>query len=280
MKNKPINHLLISVVILSLFAKCTTSNYYLNSLNGNHHYYHSIPLKSDSIVSALYFGSSIDLGAANYSDGVKSFGANIYRTHSFGIIQAYYEAGVTIGRYNVIKKRPDPYGSRDTTRINTYNNMTGPKFFGGYGFDGGLNIVVPVGRKGSEWRIIGFETSLQEEFGNYLKFRKNLPDSVSIINMKSSFFPTIGFSTEIVCKVFNTSIGYRISIGTSLKKENENKFGLRGILTADGHNPFYFIQTYHYTYQNWTLYGQLNIASYSIFLQGGFNYKLGTKRKK
>ena len=279
MKNTQVKYLLISLTILSLFTKCTTSSYYLNAFNGNHHYYHSMPLRSDSIKSASYFSGTIVWGDANYHDEVESFTAYFHRTHSFGIVQTFYGADLSVGGYNVSKQKYSRYGMIDTAHISTLNRMAGQKFFGGYGFDGGLNIAVPVGMKGAEWRIIGFETSLQEEFGSYLKFRRNIPDSFAYVNMNSSFFPTIGLTTEIILKSEMSSFGYKIAIGTSLKRQDQNKISLNGIM-KDGNNPFYFVQTFSCSFQSWTIYGQLNIASYSIFLQGGFNYNLSSKRKK
>ena len=280
MKINQINYPLFSIVILSLFTKCATTSYYLNAFNGNHHYYHSIPLKSDSVTSAMYLSSTVSLGFANFHDRVKSITTNFHRSHSLGTVQAYYGANVSVGQYEVNKQRPNFYGTLDTVRINTFNQMTGRKIFGGYGLDGGLNIVVPIGRSGAEWRILGFETSLQEEFGSYLKFRRNIPDSVAQVNMKSSFFPTIGLTTEIMYRWHHLFTGYRIAIGTSLKKEDQNRISLSGFLKGQGTNPFYFVQTITYIYQNLTMYWQLNIASYSVFLQGGFNYNIHSKRQR
>ena len=41
--------------------------------------------------------------------------------------------------------------------------------------------------------------------------------------MKSSFFPTIGITTEFINKIGEGAFGYKISVGTSLKKEDQNK---------------------------------------------------------
>ena len=278
MKIAPSGFIAILIIILLGFTKCSTTNYYLNAFNGNNHYYHSIPLKTDSIRSATYLSSNIALGSANFTqNGVKSITINLHRSQTFNFFQAHYGLDFSIGRYHVTREFPRLNSIYDTAIINEINKNSGAKFFGGYGFEGGLNIVVPIKKNGSEWRILGIETSMQNEFGEYLKFRRNLTDSAAQENMKSSFFPTIGITTEIITKTRKGSFGYKIAIGTSLKKEDQNKIGLSGILTSNSDNPFYFVQTIHWTENKWTTFFQVNFATYCAFLQGGFNYKLELK---
>jgi hypothetical protein len=280
MKIAPLALISILISIQLVLTKCTTTNYYLNAFNGNNHYYHTIPLKSDSIRSATYFNSNIALGSANaMHNDVKSITLNLHRSHTFKLIQAHYGIDFSIGRYHVTKEFPRANSITDTTIINEINRNSGAKLFGGYGFEGGLNLVVPIKKNGSEWRILGIETSMQNEFGQYLKFRRILKDSIAQENMKSSFFPTIGITTEFINKIGEGAFGYKISVGTSLKKEDQNKIGLGGILTSYSNNPFYFVQTLHWTGKKWTIFGQLTFATYSVFLQGGFNYYLEFKHK-
>ncbi|HLX66981.1 MAG TPA: hypothetical protein VKR41_08285, partial [Puia sp.] len=58
----------------------------------------------------------------------------------------------------------------NTNQLNTY---AGSYSFGGLGVQGGINAVVPIGI--GEWRLLGVETSVIHEFGNYLSLRQQLP---------------------------------------------------------------------------------------------------------
>ena len=50
--------------------------------------------------------------------------------------------------------------------------MRAPRTFAGAGFSGGFNAVVPMGQ--GEWRFLGIETALHQEFGDYLHFCRHL----------------------------------------------------------------------------------------------------------
>ena len=266
--------LIINVFILT---SCAHENYFLNPFHSNSNYYHSLPLRSDSTKSANYLHAGFSIAGADLArDNVFTFNSEYYRTHTFGLFEAYYGADFSLGYYEVMKRQPFISYTSDSTIIKTINARSGKKFFGGYGANAGIAFVLPFGR--GEWRILGIESAIRNEFGEYIKFRKGLPDSIATANMNSTFFPTIGISTEFIGRGRKSSIGYKIALGTSLKKENINYKSKYDYIYLGEEYPVYFSQTLSYTRKGkWCVYYQLNFASYTILAQTGFIYQLGNK---
>src|ERR1700743_436659 len=201
------NSALLYLLIIFCFASCAEQDYFLSPLNATSQVYHTIPLHSDSVRSATYANAAITMGVANQKgrDNIYSFNANINRSHNLGSFQAFYGIDIITGDY-VIQK----YSNTDITIPPTDN------FFGAVGFNGGLNFVVPFGSNGSEWRILGVETSLQNEFGDYLKYRKVMTRTATGLDQTNVWTTTIGGYSEIIWKTKNNDqIGYKISYGTA-----------------------------------------------------------------
>ncbi|HEU0064761.1 MAG TPA: hypothetical protein VFQ58_07010, partial [Flavisolibacter sp.] len=213
----------LTFLLLMLFslAGCLRQNYFLSPFQANTPTYHSMPQLSEQAHTANYISGNFAKGGANRGDDpVFDFKGEFYRAHSFGIFEAYYGAEVTFGNYTVSKQRPPTHSARDSFITNVLNKGIGNKFFGGYGLNGGISMVVPANYGRGEWRAIGIETSLTNEFGQYLLFRKQLPDSIATANMNYSFFPTIGITSEFISNGNKGSIGYKIAAGWCLRKEN------------------------------------------------------------
>ena len=260
--------ILVAVLLLS---GCVRQNYFLSPFQANSNTYHVTPLKSDHVRSASYLHGGIAFGGADdYRDDVFAFTSEYYKAHSFGSFEAYYGADLSLGYYNVINKLYS-YNGRDSSIVATINAMSGKKIFGGYGIKGGIALVVPFLRRGGEWRIIGIETSMQNEFGQYLKFRRKLPDSVATANMNASFFPTIGITTEAVARLKHSALSYKLNFGTCFRNENIN---YNRNVTSFGpapESPLYFSQTVNYTRdRGWSIYYQGTFASHAAFFQLGF----------
>ena len=213
--------LLISILLLT---GCVRQNYYLSPFQSNSNTYHVMPLKSDHVSSASYLHGGIAIGDANdYRDDVFAFTSEYYRAHSFGSFEAYYGVNFSLGYYNVQNYFNSSIGSlRDSFVVKTINDMTGEKLFGGYGLKGGIALVAPYSQRGGEWRVLGVELNMQNEFGQYLKFRRLLPDSVAKANMNASFFPTICFTTEAVARSKHYALSYKFSVGGSFRHDNIN----------------------------------------------------------
>jgi len=241
------------------------SSYFLSPLNSTSQTYHTMPLHSDSVKSAIYANGIVTLGVANQKgrDNIYSFNATINRSHNLGSFQAFYGVDFIAGDY-VIQK----FSNTDITIPPTDN------FFDAIGFNGGINLVVPFGKRGSEWRIIGVETSLQNEFGDYLKYRKAIADTTEGLDQTSNFTTTVGGYSEIIWKTKdNDQVGYKISCGTVVAPGN-TYYG-----SASHNNPTYFLNTFHVTRKNVTAFGQIDIGTYTTSVQFGVNYRIGRNKK-
>lgn len=248
-------------------------SYYLSPYDINANPYHNLPLKSDSFKAATYASAVFTGGSANdrWRDGVLAFQASLHRGHQFGNFQAYYGAGFSLGSYHVARYDGyDYYYQRPDSLIHIPRTN---QFFGSYGFNGGMNLVKSFANNRGEWRIIGFETSVQNEFGDYQRFRKGLPDSAINIIAKYSLTATLGVTTEFIRKTrHGTSIGYKIALGGSLISKKKY------VGDESNMDPFYFSHTLHVTKGRWTGFGQLNFGLYTGSFQCGINYKLGGKK--
>ncbi|HVM89167.1 MAG TPA: hypothetical protein VMT76_13340 [Puia sp.] len=270
---KPKLNLFLAGMIFSC-SGCIESAHFLSPTNAASNPYHAVPLKSDSIKGATYFSSLVSLGGANdaWRDNVYAFQARIHRSNNFGNLQAYYGANLSIGAYHIAEYYNYDHNYYDTSNYHTYATN---KFFGWYGFNGGLNLVVPT-RHGGEWRAIGIETSVQKEFGSYYHFRKNLPDSAADAIFKKNITGTAGIYTDIIGKSrHGAQFGYKMGIGFMLNPENNYAH----VYNQNTINPVtYFSNTFHFTKENITGFVQINLSnSYAGNIQFGINYRLGKK---
>jgi hypothetical protein len=255
--------LLPFICILYILTGCETPDYLLSPLHSNSHPYYTIPVRADSIKSAIYANIHYTVGHANFNsrDDMYDFQGSLSRSHNFGYIQAYYAANITIGNYGV----------HDYT--NTYISYPQTdRYFGAYGFNGGVNFVAPLDKKGSEFRV-GIETSLQKEFGDYLNFRKSLPDSSIDILDKESFVKTVGIYFDFIRKARKSGneIGYKLGFGNSYPSE--------GTFTGDDSrvSPAYVSNTFHFAKDRFNGFTQLNIGTKAYSFQIGAGYRLSKK---
>jgi hypothetical protein len=258
-------HFTLVLFLLIFFSSCSTPSYLLSQLHTDSHPYYTIPVRADSIKSATYANAHFTTGAANYNlrDNTYDFQGGFSRSHNFGHFQAYYAASIVVGDYD----------------LHDYSNnyVTYPqqnRYFGAYGFNGGIDLAETIDRHGSEFRI-GAETSLQREFGDYLKFRKSLPDSSVDILDKEKFVKTLGIYAEVIKKLRRSGneLGYKLGVGSSAVSRKYYRGDSSQI------SPAYFSNTFHFTKNNFTTFAQFNVGIKAFSFQIGGNYRLG-KRKR
>jgi hypothetical protein len=196
--------------------------------------------------------------------------------------QAFYGGDLTLGNYhtgnwdsgyagNLVFQRTAP--PANAAILNSYS---GNKFFGGAGFHGGINFVAPM--RGGEWRILGLETSLHHEFGDYLSLRKQLPDTAATFIVRNRFFGTIGLSSELVGYTRHGEFGFRLSWGWVLGRPYSNPD------IYDNESGHYLQYRYaglsfHYTWEKYTGSFQVNGASKASSVALGVAFRLGTPRR-
>jgi hypothetical protein len=254
---------------------CLTYNYFLSPFNANQNPYQATPLKSDSIKGATYASVVATVGGANegLKDNQFNFRGSIHRSNTFENLHLYYGGSIAFGSYkaNALDFNTGYYGNNVTGNL-TDRTM----FFGGLSMTGGMHFIVPVSN-GGEWRIIGIETSVNREFGDYLSFRKNFPDSFHYTIDRNALTGSLGLTTEIIGKrKSGGSFGYKFAIG----------IGFNGIHDYYQYTdqsptsvPLYATHTLHYSRGNWTGFWQLNLGYRAASFQFGAEFMLGNHRR-
>ena len=273
-QNKPL--LLLPVLAcMFFFSSCIERAFFHSPLQGNLATYHATPVGSDSIKSATYVHGALSIGSMNENlrDNVFTLQTGIHRAHALDNFRLNYGAALTLGSYHV-----KPY--YDYNRY--YNNYidsalrTGGKFFGAYGVYGGVSAAMPLGRNGrrGEWRYIGVEGNLFNEFGEYYSFRKNLPDSSADEIDRKRYFGSVGLNTEIIFKGRSQNkFGIKLAFGSYLRRLSYTDASINNYYHQHD-DLLYFSNTYHFTVQKATTYFQFNVATHAVHFQLGVNYRL------
>ena len=263
------------LLFLLCAASCATPRAYLMSpMDINTNTYHTLPMVGDSQKSASYADLAFNAGGSNQQlrDAVLGGRLDFHRAHQFDHFQAYYGGGLSLGNYHVedIYHFSNNYynGMNDTV----YHYSASNHFYGVYGLSGGINVVIPFDNGKGEWRAIGLETSYQKEFGDFIHYRKGIPDSATDILATYGQVFALGGMTEIVGKTrHGTEFGYKIALG-ALIFPNGNYRG-----DESRNRPFYFYNTLHVTKKKVTGFMQVNIGVHAASFQFGVNYNLSKR---
>jgi hypothetical protein len=239
-------------------------------MQGNGAVYSTIPVASDSIKAATYASGAISLGGMNelWREGVYKFQTGLHRSHVLGNFRLNYGASGAIGYYNV-KNYFDANGNWVDLGRSPQS-----KFFGAWGLYGGASAARPLGRRG-EWRYIGLEGSLFNEFGDYADFRQHLADSAAQEIDRKKYLGSLGINTELVFKGRSQNkFGIKVAAGSFLRRLQylQPAGSLYNYRTHD--DLIYFSNTYHFTIRKATTWFQLNLATHAAHFQFGMNYRL------
>jgi hypothetical protein len=277
-----------SLLCITLLNSCMEARqgYYLSPNNANSIPYHPIPLHTDSVRNAIYINGGYYIGTANYFgfDQVSVGQLSIHRSSNFGLFQAYYGADISLGAYNIADFYNSHYhysgglfSSIPITDDTIFHIPDKGQFFGSYGISGGINIV--NASAGHEWRALGIEASVQNEFGNYSDFRKSLPDSAANVIFRKTLTATLGLYTDIIWKGrHHTVYGFKFAGGFILNSKTDYSNIITDIRATDNIFPLtYFSPCFHITKEKITGFIQLNFGSYADGFQTGFSYRLGKK---
>jgi hypothetical protein len=277
-----INNRLAAIFIPLLFSSCLVHKrgMYLSPLDSQTVPYHTIPFKSDSLKSAIYGSIVYSTGTANDQgqDWIHAGQAYIYRSHNLGNVQAYYGGNFTLGTYGT----SDFYNSHYTSGqrgiigggdqpIDTFYHIHANRyFFGSYGVSAGINGVKTLRRM--EWRFLGLETSIQKEFGDYYKFRENLPDTAANIIFRNNLTALIGIYTESLWRNrHNTQYGLRFSLNMLINSKgnytSQNTYSIFPVA--------YFSSSFHTTVKQFTGFMQVNFGTKAASFQIGTSYRMG-----
>ena len=259
-----------SLLLILFYSSCIESSFFHSPVQGNTSAYHAIPVASDSIKSATYVNGALSVGNMNdgLRDRVYSAQAGIHRSNVINNFRLSYGASLAVGSYDI---NSSGYYSYYQNQYSTYK--AGAAFFGGYSLYGAISAARRIGRRG-EWRYIGIEGGLFNEFGDYYNFRKNLPDSQATEIDRKKYLGSLGVTTEWVFKGRSKNkIGLKIAAGSYLRRLNYfDPYPGDYYHTHD--DLLYFSITNHYTVKKTTAYFQFNAATHAVHFQVGFNYRL------
>jgi hypothetical protein len=268
-------------VLISFLPGCTVVRqqaYYVSPFNGNTGNYQTIPMQADTTRQAFYASAAFLTGSANTrgNDHFNALHTSLSRSQNLGILQACYGVDLTLGSYftgiwDSVGGAGFGISYAPPQNNSLLNRYAGNHFFGGAGFNGAMNLVIPFEKR--EWRIIGAEISLRHEFGNYLRFRKELPDSAATFDAKSSFFGAAGLTSEFIGQTRNGQLGFKWAYGWVLGSEYQN-LQIYDNTTDHFLRYQYFNFTFHYTYTRYTAYLQISSAEKATTLHLGFDYRL------
>jgi hypothetical protein len=265
---KPLLVLLLAIVALS---GCYNHAYFQSPYSGNIETYHTIPLRSDSIHSATYASGTFTAGSANerFRDNLYYFSGVIHHTHNFGSFEAYYGINGNLGNYQVDSTNGRPAAGVNESLI---NQKVGLKSFGGYGISGGIGYVIPFAN-GSEMRLPQVSFNVQKEFGNYLSFRKDLPDTAANTIFRGRVVSSIGVGMELAFKLRNGMLGLKGMGGGALVNASGSYSGNENT----NYGMVFFSGTLSLVYSRFMGFGQLNFGNNAIGIQVGVQYRLGAR---
>jgi hypothetical protein len=246
---------------------------YVSPFNAANNTYHPISPQSDSVKQELYASASFVTGNANDAgnDDVTMGNLGLSGAASFGPFQAYAGVSLSLGSYKVGKYDPQFNPSRQEI-----NGKAGGKFFGGGVFSGGINCAFSLNDH-FEWRMIGVEMSVAQEFGNYLHFRKGLSNTAADFTARSGSYATVGGYSEFIFKAKKNSGGFKLGYGTVISRSYRN---LEYVINDFNFEYNYFFIGGHLTIKQWTAFMQYSFGQKAINFQAGLCYNLFKKTKR
>jgi len=267
--------LLPAFACLLFFNSCVERAFFHSPLQGNIATYHAMPVGSDSIKAATYVHGVLSIGSMNddLRDNVYTFQTGVHRAHVLNQFRFNYGAALVLGSYNV-----KPYYNYNSYYNNYIDSAVraGNKFFGAYGVFGGVSAAIPLNRNSGrgEWRYLGVEANLYNEFGEYYTFRKQLPDSSADEIDRKRYFGSVGLTSEIIFKGRSQNkFGIKVGFGSYLRRLSYTNDNVNNYY-HQGNDLWYFSNTYHFTLRKSTTYFQFNIATHAAHFQLGLNYRL------
>ena len=272
----------ICLLQLFLFASCRTSSYYVSPMYGSSNSYRTLPFMSDSVKSSLYANGAITLGSTNQNlhDDVYTLQANIYNAHQFARWKIWYGTGLSSGLYHA-RAFTEGYVVNPNFDTGYINAHTGAYYFGSFNLNAGILYCLPL-ENGSEWRVLHFSPSFQQEFGDYKQFRQNLrSDSIAITGVATgNTLATLSLGSELSIKSrkhewFNVGLTYSWIAG----KEYRNTH-LTYLFNDPPRRYNYFTLSGAYTYRQHTPFIQCSFGHRLINLQVGYNYCIASQKHK
>ncbi len=277
-----------------LFSSCLTAYhqqaYYTSPFNGSAESYHPLPLHTDSARTALFVQGSAFTGTANdlSTDDCSGGSVSVQLAQHQGMWQWWGGLDLTAGGYSL-----GNWHNRYTTNsflinydrqflapatADQLNALSGARFFGGAGFSGGVNAMVPLGNVGQgEWRFLGIEWNLHDEFGDYLHLRRRMADSLATYIVRQPFFGTLGLGSEWIFRTKKGDFGFRLGHGWVLGSAYHPNDLFDSVSEKDLHYSYSSL-AFHFTWGQNTVYVLGEDATKGGSVRVGFVYRFGRPR--
>jgi hypothetical protein len=192
------------------------------------------PMSSDTVKSATYLSGALVVdNSPNLGDVLTSGQFNLSRANTYNHFNLAYGAFGVLGSYqNSILTTNDPYYFKD-------------KFFGAVGGRLSGNYFASHGH--TDFRIIGFEAAYSHEFGDYIRFRREVTNKPTFYTDNRTDLVTLGLTSEVIFHSRNphNQFGFRIFSGGTFGKNNIYTNSSNPYQIINGFNtPIFFTAAY------------------------------------
>jgi len=249
---------------------------------GSSNSYRTLPFMSDSVKSSLYANSAITFGSTNQNlhDDVYTWQGNIYNAHQFARWKVWYGTGLSSGLYHA-RAFTEGYVVNPNFDTGYINAHTGAYYFGSFNLNAGILYCLPL-ENGSEWRILHFSPSFQQEFGDYKRFRRHMYNDLVVITglATSGTLLTLSLGSELSIKSrkqewFNIGLTYNWIAGKEYRNTQLTYF-----YEVPPRRYNYITLSGAYTFKQHTPFIQCSFGHRLTNLQVGYNYCIASQKHK
>lgn len=261
-----------ALVLMILLSSCTSRSIFRSPYTTQQNSYHVMPNLTDEQPTAHYLTLSASTGASNdyWRDETILFQGKYHVAGKLGKhLQGFAGAHGTAGWYDISSRSYLEQYDPVTGQYTQYYGPQGNKFTGSVGGTAGLAVVIPLGDR-VEWRVIGAEMAVGQEFGAFYKARVSIPDSaVDLTDRRRTHLNAGGF-TEWIFKPRDPEkqLGYQIAFNSSLHRLRNQ------VINTYNMTPFSMHHTFHFTVRRYTGIVRLSVSQFYGSAQLGFAYKL------
>ncbi len=192
--------------------------------------YMAAPVFRDTIQNATYLSGQFfsNTGHGYYPDEWIYFGdLSLHRSH-------------TGKNYNLAYGL---YGYLGNYKVEEVEGFRGNYSFFGSGLKASINYTEDFQKVA--WRVIGLQSSVYYEYGDYARFRQNAEEADLITNLHPDPFRFYsGLTTEVIFKLDRMDLSFFVSPGLDFGFRDDNEFRLTGSINLITPQNTFSVQTH------------------------------------
>lgn len=220
-----------SLLVIFFLAGCSpTLPKYGVANPGSASSYVAAPVFRDTTQNATYLSGQFfsNTGHGYYPDELIYFGdLSLHRSH-------------TGKNYNLSYGLYGFFGNYKVEKVDDYR---GNYSFFGSGFTGSINYNEDFHKVA--WRVIGLQSSVYYEYGDYARFRQNAEEADLINNLHPDPFRFYsGLTTEVIFKLDRMDLSFFVSPGLDFGFRDDNEFRLTGSINFLTPQNTFSVQTH------------------------------------